>query len=823
MSIFESRAALALTVVFGVVVFLCDIGVVNAQSQAKLYQLNIAAGDLIRELEELGESTGLTLVYDKQLVAGKRAGALNGQMDVDTALKQLLSGTGVAWSFVNGNTVVLKRAVAKKDSTKTDGQISTLNHAPQEGSDTLAEVTVTAEKREERLQDTPVPVAVINTQQLAVTDQVLLRDYFATVPSLSVTPNLIVAQIIAIRGISTGDYTAPTVAVMIDGLPQSSSLGATSELVPDIDPFDLARIEVLRGPQGTLYGANSLGGLINYVTVEPSTEAFSGRVQAGTSSVYNGAELGYNFRAAVNVPISDTFAIRVSGYEREDPGYIDNILSGQDGINETRAEGARLAGLWRPTDDFSLRFSALYQHTSMLGKSEVVAGLGDLQQNYPPGVGPTRQDAGAYSLVLNYKIGGVSLSSSTGYNFNHAVDSFDATSFYSPSQLQAFGVSAASYPEGETTGKFTEEIRVTGSGWQDLDWLAGLFYSHERNSEWDNALAVNGNTGQVAGVLETDLYPIFTYKEYSAFGDLTYHFTDQFDVQIGGRGIHEQTYFGPSSSSGPNIGPSTLYFPSAESAANAFTYLLTPRFKISPDLMVYARLASGYRPGGPNFALSIAQGAPISYQPDKTYNYEVGFKGDFLDHRLSVDSSLYYIDWKGIQLQLDTPEYNGYYTNGSSAKSEGVELTVLLRPLDGLTVAAWGTFDNAVLTQAFPANSTVTGAPGDRLPITARFSGNVSVQEEFPLGNDTTGFVGGQFSYVGDRDGLFVAAPPRQIYPAYTKTDLRAGVKYDSWTINLYANNVADRRGILNTVDFFPNEVIYLQPRTVGLNVSKNL
>ena len=693
-----------------------------------------------------------------------------------------------------------------------------------------ADVVVTAEKREERLQDVPVPVTVLDSDQLADTNQVNLRDYFATAPGLSVTPNLIVAQIIAIRGISTGDYTAPTVAVMIDGIPQSSSLPTSSALVPDIDPFDLARVEILRGPQGTLYGANSLAGLINYVTVDPSTDAFTGRIQSGTGSVYNGAELGYNFRGAFNIPISKTFAIRASGYARQDPGYIDNIVSGRKGINEARAQGGRIAALWKPNQDFSLRFTGLYQNTSMDGKSEVVGGLGDLQQNYPPGVGASRQGAGAFSLVVKYKLGKVTLSSATGYNYNHAFDSFlDSapylpSSFYTPSQLQAFGVTGSSYPESEITRKITQEVRFSGSLRKRVDWLAGEYYSHDRDSNWDQALSIDLTTGKVAGLLEYDNYPIFTYDEYAAFGDLTYRFTDRFNVQLGARETHEKTYFGASTSSfAPSLGPAQESFPATEASANALTYLFTPRFKLSPDLMVYARLASGYRPGGPNFGQSIEAGAPPSYQPDKTYNYEVGLKGEFLGHKLSIDGSLYYIDWRGIQLQLDTPQYYGYYANGSRAKSEGVELAATARPITGLTVAAWGTYDNARLTRNFPANSTVMGTLGDRLPISPLSSWNLSAQQVFSLWRSVSGFAGGQVSHVGDRLGLFVANSPRQIYPAYTKSDLRAGVWYKSWTATVFANNVADVRGVLGTVDFFPNETVYIQPRTIGFNLSRTL
>jgi len=238
---------------------------------------------------------------------------------------------------------------------------------------------------------------------------------------------------------------------------------------------------------------------------------------------------------------------------------------------------------------------------------------------------------------------------------------------------------------------------------------------------------------------------------------------------------------------------------------------------------VYGRLASGYRPGGPNSPDRIVEGAPSGFRPDKTQNYEIGAKGDFLDHTLTFDSSIYYIDWKSIQLQLLTPLGLSYGANGGAAKSEGAEISVTSRPLAGLSVSAWLDYDNAVLKEALPSNGTAVGAAGDRLPLSSRISGNLSVQQDFPLWQGGTGFVGGEVSYVGSRQGQFQGTPTRQDFPAYTKTDLQVGVKGESWKASVYANNVANIRGMLTggPADLYnPDAFIYIQPRTVGLNFS---
>jgi outer membrane receptor protein involved in Fe transport len=240
--------------------------------------------------------------------------------------------------------------------------------------------------------------------------------------------------------------------------------------------------------------------------------------------------------------------------------------------------------------------------------------------------------------------------------------------------------------------------------------------------------------------------------------------------------------------------------------------------------MVYARFASGYRPGTPNLP---AFGVARESDPDRTKTYELGLKGEFLEHLLSTDASLYYIDWTNIQIQLTDPvSHLVYNTNGSAAKSEGVELSATARPATGLSISAWAAYDNAVLTQSLPANSPTAGNNGDRLPLSSRYSGNVSLNQDFPLPGDMRGFVGAAVSYVGDRIGVLgaKAAPQRQVFPAYTKADLRAGVRFESWVVNAYVNNVADRRALTDggIGYLYPPARIYITPRTVGLTVIKN-
>lgn len=695
----------------------------------------------------------------------------------------------------------------------------------------LEEVVVTAQKRSELIQDVPVPVTAIAADKLVDANQLRFQDYYTSVPGLSFAPNN-QNNYLAIRGIVTGGFSNPTVGVVIDDAPfgASNALGG-GQVLPDFDPGDLARVEVLRGPQGTLYGASSMGGLIKFVTVDPTTDAVSGRVEAGVSNVYNGAQTGYNVRGSVNIPLSDTWAARASAFTREDPGYIDNPVRHLEGVNEERVDGARLGTLWRPSDTFSLKLSALYQQGRAEGSPQIDPTLGDLKQNYLPGMGRETTRFQAYAANLTTKLGNVDLTAITGYNVSH-YDRWDDYTFglgsFAQSTFPALNIAGTPIYEDTTDRKFTQELRLSSS-WNRFDWLVGGFYDHERYFGYTDIIAVNAAMQDVGDMYNLGLGS-GALTEESVFGDLTYHFTDSFDVQLGGRESHIKiTDDSPGITTGELV-PAlygepapVLGSPNPPLTSNTFTYLLTPRLKLTPDLMVYARLASGYRAGGSNGVNPIPP-TPPQYNSDKTKNYELGLKGDFFAHRLTLDASLYYIDWVGIQLVLVNPTTQiNYSINGSPAKSQGVELSTELRPLRGLTISAWGVYSDAVLTQDFPAGSTAYGVAGNRLPLSSRVSGQLSVRQEFPLWGDLTGFVGAAVNYIGNREGLFTSSADRAYYPAYAKTDLSGGVSYNSWLMSLYANNVTDRRGIYGGGPgmFPPFAYEIIQPRTVGLSVTR--
>jgi iron complex outermembrane recepter protein len=801
---------------------------------------NIPAQSLGASLKQLADQAGIQILFEERIVSGLQAPAIRTSQTVLEALSTLLDATGLEYTARNETVAVRKKASATKPSPtgyRANGASMRLAQAqpsgvasdgdstgvidPQTGSRIqLEEVIVSAQKRDERIQEVPVPVTALSPESLTGDNRSRIQDYFSNVPGLNVMPSIQSQQTLSIRGVTTGSGN-PTVGVTVDDAPYGSSTNiGGGRGVPDIDPGDLARVEVLRGPQGTLYGANSLGGLLKFVTLDPSTDQLRGRVQAGTSRVQNGDDLGYNLRGSVNAPVAESVAIRASAFTRRDAGYIDNVQTGEEGINQADASGGRAALLWRLSDRFSLKLSALFQRVEGDGSVSADPALGDLRQSRLRDTGWYDRKAQAYGATVTGKLGSVELTSISGFNVNSYSDSFDLGYALSGTAQALYGAafSGVSLLSTNRTEKFTQELRFAGPIGSRFDWLAGVFYTNEDSFLEDHRIAVDPATGASPGrVTFTDF--LTTFEEAALFANLTWRLTDRFDMQFGGR----QSEIGQSYEQ-LNLSATGVRtdIPELNTDASAFTFLVTPRLRLSPQLMVYARLASGYRVGGPN--INPGGVVPEQYRPDKTQNYELGLKADLFDGRLLLDASVYHIDWKDIQLNLVLNTFN-FTTNGSQARSRGVELSAQVRPLPGLEISSWTVWNAAELTEPLPAGSagTPVGAAGERLPITARFSANLAVDQEFALTERLNGFVGGSFGYMGDRMGPFRSVPVREVFPSYTQIDLRAGVRHDTWTASLFGTNLGDKRGRLygGLGANPPTAYTYIQPRTYGLSITK--
>jgi len=702
----------------------------------------------------------------------------------------------------------------------------------------VGEVVVTAQKRSERLLSVPASVTALSASDLSRSEAVRLDDYAAKVPGLNIMSDRDGETQIIIRGITTGSVVSSTVATYVDDTPygSSTSFALGGELTPDLDPSDLQRIEVLRGPQGTLYGASSLGGVIKFVTVQPNLKSYDGRIEIDGSTVDHGAD-GYGVRGMVNVPlVDDTLAVRVSAYDRRDPGYIDDPQLGRNDVNSTQVDGGRASILWRPNAALSVNITAVLQNLDGAGTSDedvnvngqsITPAYGDLQQVRYTGE-PLHVAYRLYSGTINYDLGWANLTSITSYSTLNQTQIFDETTTFG-----ALGTLLTGVPNfGTSTGsdlqlrKWTQEVRLASTAGSKLEWQGGFFFTQENSTRDEPTYNFDTVTGAPDGVPSLFFASLIsTYKEYAGFDDLTYHFTPQFDVQAGVRYSTNNQTFALAESGIFAGGPSSN---AGTSKDDSVTYLVTPRYKFDANNMVYARVASGYRPGGPNAPSpsNIASGVPLAYQPDTLTNYEVGYKASLFDRMLTLDLSAFHIDWQHIQIETD---FNGITSNGNggTARSDGFEADAVLTPVHGLTLSANLAYTDAVLTENAPG---VNGKSGDELPNVPKWAGNLSADYDFRLTDTANGFVGGSVRYMGDRESGFITGSPadfdRPRLPEYTTVDLRTGIEYKTWTLELYVKNVGDVKGLNNLTSLAlsgysnPWAASVIQPRTIGFSLA---
>jgi outer membrane receptor protein involved in Fe transport len=708
------------------------------------------------------------------------------------------------------------------------GQVLQAAAETAESGPVLEEVVVTAQKRTERLRDIPVSVSVLDAASLAKSHANGLADYFAQVPGLALNPATSGRLSAAIRGITTGGTANSTVGITLDDVLVGSSTGITysNTLVADIDPAMLERVEVLRGPQGTLYGASSLGGLLRYVTVEPDLEQFSGRLQIDGSDVAEG-ETGYSVRGYVNAPVSDGhFGISASAFFRHDAGFVDNNQLGLEDVDSADTVGGRVSALWAISDAVSLRLSALYQDTEGDGSSDIetdasLRPLDGYAHNRNAGTGMYERTIEQYNATLAIDFGWAEMTSVTGFGtsqFRDTIDDTDFLGFLTEIVTGRDDLGTTTFLPADSD-RFSQEIRLASPAGQRLEWLAGAFYTRETSDVQYNIYATDPATGAIVGVVLLDSFPS-ELEEIAVFGALTMHFSDRFDVQVGGRqSSNDQEY--DETISGPLFDPP--YVVHASSSDSSLTYQVSPRYRISPETMVYGRVATGYRPGGPNPGAGF--GFPTEYDADSVTSYEAGIKTELLGRRLSLDLSVYNIDWDDIQLQQRDPDTQFlYYTNAGKARSRGLELTLMAVPATGLDIEATLAYTDAELSE--PTSGGIVADAGDALPFSADWTATLALDKEFNIRPDLDAFVGGTVAYVGNRFGNFASAAGqnRVEMPSYTTVDLRAGVIVSGWTLSVFARNVADEYGVLGAEpdanDVYVANIV--RPRVVGLSVSRS-
>jgi len=700
-------------------------------------------------------------------------------------------------------------------------------------------IIVTAQKREQLLVDVPQSVSVVSGETLERQQATNFKDYLKLVPGLQLNQTTPGFGRLVLRGINTGSV-ASTVAVYLDETTFGSSSGLVNGaiLAGDFDTFDIARIEVLRGPQGTLYGANALGGILKFVTNEPDTTKFEARGRASVETVKGGDE-SYMGSAVVNLPVSESLAVRASGFYRNIGGFIDSIGTGgsdiEQDINSSKSYGGRVAALFRPSDEFSIQLSAYLQNLDVQASDSVDSNpnngktlYGRLSQSqFVPEFSDIRYRV--YSGVLNYDFGFANLTSATSYSTLQQTFRADLTTAFGPLIEAALGV-PNNFLQDQVTRvrRFTQEVRLQSPESGTLEWLVGGYFTRETGLLDQNLIAVTpGTLTPIAGLPVLGVARSTSlYREIAGFANATVHLGDRFDVTFGGRYSNNKQRADQSSDGALAGGPSTL--PTARSSENVFTYSVSPKIKFGEKTSLYARVAKGFRPGGPN---TLPPGAPValrSYDSDSLISYELGLKSETEDRTFAIDIALFHIDWKNIQV-FGVIDNFGLNFNGGKAKSDGLEFTATLRPTSGLSFSLNGAYTNAKLKDDTPAQ--VGGLSGDRLPYTPPYSIGANADYEWSLGGDTEAFVGASIRTLSRQTASYNAdlraANGRQpTLSGYSVVDLRAGVDLGRFSVEVYAKNLTNAQGKTSldlgsppNVPFDQAAAGVIRPRTFGVTL----
>jgi iron complex outermembrane receptor protein len=748
----------------------------------------------------------------------------------------------------------------------------------------LDEVLVTAERHKSTVQETPVSITAVSGEDLADRGLASVEDVMREIAGLSIRTAGPGQTEYESRGMASNGGASPTVGFYLNDIPLSPPPnGQTGKVVIDPDLYDINRIEVLRGPQGTLYGSGSMGGTIRVITNSPKLDTYQASMQVIGSGTVGGGPNG-TVNVMVNVPIvENTLSLRVVGGETYRSGFVDRIVLdpfplGPTGrgdvtqapaaktlrnVNDAWEQTARAELLFVPNDTLDISATAYFQRMNQGGYDEFESPPGsrhlaiyqafDLKE-------PISDTIGILSLSATQRLGFADLTSVSSIWHREQKQLQDSSeNEYYDFGYQSIGapIIPQTYSEHDYAAQFTQELRLSSpeNSSSPLTWVTGLFFSdlHALWLQWganpqgNTINQLNQNAGFIpdpAGIILNARNP-YRLTQDGVFGSATYSITDHLKATVGLRWDHyDSTELNNESGFGfPTVTP--LPDPIRTHGSGGAT---TPRFNLSyvpdKDLTVYATVAQGYRTGGAN---QYSPPPPVcnpasapAFKPDSTWNYELGEKARLFDGRLTLNGDIYFIRWYGVQqLFLLACGYE-YYYNAGDGRSFGPELEAKFKINKEWTLSAEGSYTDAALTDPSPqlaAYDLANALPGTLKNCTAvghctlpilnvpRYSGSVSLLYTRPVADGLVAMARLTDSYVGPAiDESFY--PIVDLQP-YNIINFRAGLNADKWSAAFFANNLTNKHAQLsaNNTSFQWNTPGYYrvstnQPLTLGLDLS---
>jgi iron complex outermembrane receptor protein len=732
----------------------------------------------------------------------------------------------------------------------------------------LEEVVVTATKRSAKLLDVPIAVSAISAEDIQARGLTQYADYLNTVPGVYFEDAGPGRSQIRIRGIVAEDVAGSATVATYFGETVTSVLST-----PNLRLVDIDRVEVLRGPQGTLFGANALTGVIRIVPTAPDLQDFGVDVGTRGFTTAHSGDASYHLEGTVNVPlVQDRLALRLVAYKDEIKGYIDNVVPARDpidysyvadllfeqppgttpegtlvipgnpaftrkDINSEETQWARAALSWQPTD--RLRFDLTYvtQDVTLNSEPQVEPGAGEYAQQrevdlYEEGLFDESADIG--SLVIGYEWDTVSLVSATNLTKMERSRVVDESFFVEG----IFGAPIPLVLHDESEGElFTQEVRLQSRGENALQWTVGAFYLDQKIDGRQFAPDYSCPTCLPTVLFGQDFAfrpaegsnpRLLNQKQHSLFGEVSYDFTTRWTVGLGARYLEDELESMAGAIEGFIVGgflPAEPPHGGTNSEVNPSAYV---RFKAADNLTLYLQAARGFRSGQVNQFLSYtgdcaeeaaAIGLGALTDPDTLWNYELGLKSRLADGRVSVNAAVYHQEWEGVQLGTSLEcGFNGTI-NAGDVKGEGLELemTAQLTGAWRLNVAAaynHNEFDSVIPSTGFEKGERVPNAPEKNV--------SAGVQYDFAVTEAWQGFARADYAYVGDArykfgqgDGALIV-----MQDAYDTASVRLGLRRSDLAVELFGRNMTDERAVVYTQDPEIGNYQYLaRPRELGIEV----
>lgn len=840
------------------VVCLAGINLANAAPASPNVKqaINVPPQALVLALRSYAAETGLHLVYISEDVRARHSAGARGSLTAAEALEQILRGTGLTFRFLDADTISIvpvthdsaaaaagghgNGAAARSDPARksasekaqTKGQTQLRGEAID-----LQPVLVTATRRTEDARTIAASVTAFTGDELDALGAQGFSDYLTRAPGVAYNYSIPGDSTIVIRGVSTTTFPEQgegTTAYFINDVPLTDPFHSVA--IPDIDTFDVTNVTILRGPQGTLFGSGSMGGAVDYEAAKPNLHEYESHLQ-GTFADVDGGGQGGSGKLMLNAPIvPDLFAVRGVFVYRADPGFTDNVGTHQANTNVTLNRGGRLEATWTPSDSSTVNYLFLKQSedTRDLGYAEPgFAGLYAKNTVVPE---PYKFGVTINSLRLDQSLSAGTLTVMASYHQKSQLETGDFTSSFS---FLVPGASAIVYQQTAQANGTTLEARFASPTGRTLEYVVGVYHdlTHENfnavigtqgitaaeaANEIDGVLGPGSGAAIVEsnGFIENDLAP-FSGSESALYGEASYRPVPDWKLTFGGRYYYTRTQ---SVSLLQGLSPylDTGFVASEQSFAggesdSGFLPKGSVTWTPNSDVMLYGLVSTGFRYGGANINSSpTAVDVPHNYKSDSLTNYELGTRTNWLQHRLQLDATLFYIDWSNIQLQEYAGSGDLFGVNAGKARNYGVELSSTWQIDRDLSIQANVTRLTAKLANAFnPGGGLPIDPEGATLPGAAEWQAASTLMyraAELPL---RPTLVISQ-RYVSSSPGLFASDTEQGNYDLL---DARVSVSIRALLITAFVNNIDNKRGVTNAFINPPLEQTLVTPRTIGVTL----